>query len=42
MSRTGTLSTKTAIEAPGFGPCHHMMDCSQTLPKRTNGSMTSG
>lgn len=26
MSRTGTLSTKTAIEALGFGPCHHMME----------------
>ena len=26
MSRTGTLSTKTALETLGFGPCHHMME----------------
>ncbi|MCC1492627.1 sulfotransferase family protein [Cognatishimia sp. F0-27] len=25
MSRTGTLSTRTALETLGFGPCHHMM-----------------
>ncbi|MEM9585455.1 MAG: sulfotransferase family protein [Pseudomonadota bacterium] len=26
MSRTGTLSTKMALEALGFGPCHHMLE----------------
>ena len=26
MSRTGTLSTKTALETLGYGPCHHMME----------------
>jgi len=26
MSRTGTLSTKSALETLGFGPCHHMME----------------
>jgi hypothetical protein len=26
MSRTGTLSTKAALETLGLGPCHHMME----------------
>lgn len=25
LSRTGTLSTRMALEQLGFGPCHHMM-----------------
>jgi len=26
FGRTGTLSTKTALEKLGFGPCHHMIE----------------
>ena len=26
FGRTGTHSLKGALEAPGFGPCHHMME----------------
>lgn len=26
FSRTGTMSTRTALESLGFGPCHHMME----------------
>jgi hypothetical protein len=26
MSRTSTLSTRTALETLGFGPCHHMTE----------------
>ena len=26
FGRTGTLSLKMALEMPGFGPCHHMME----------------
>jgi hypothetical protein len=26
MSRTGTKSTRTALEQLGYGPCHHMME----------------
>lgn len=26
MSRTGTLTSKTALETLGFGPCHHMIE----------------
>jgi hypothetical protein len=26
LGRTGTLSLKAALEALGFGPCHHMME----------------
>uniref|UniRef100_UPI004048A8FD sulfotransferase family protein n=1 Tax=Yoonia sp. TaxID=2212373 RepID=UPI004048A8FD len=26
MSRTGTMSTRTALETLGLGPCHHMME----------------
>ncbi|MBO3749800.1 sulfotransferase family protein [Streptosporangiaceae bacterium NEAU-GS5] len=28
--RTGTLSTKTALERLGFGPCHHMLEVINT------------
>ena len=26
LGRTGTLTLKTALEALGFGPCHHMLE----------------
>ncbi len=26
FGRTGTMSTKTALEQLGFGPCHHMLE----------------
>jgi len=26
FGRTGTMSTKLALEALGFGPCHHMVE----------------
>lgn len=26
FGRTGTISTKMAIEQPGLGPCHHMVE----------------
>ena len=26
LSRTGTMSTRIALEQLGFGPCHHMME----------------
>jgi hypothetical protein len=26
FGRTGTMSTKLALEALGFGPCHHMIE----------------
>jgi hypothetical protein len=29
FGRTGTLSTKTALERLGYGPCHHMTDVIQ-------------
>ncbi|MEU1720324.1 sulfotransferase family protein [Nonomuraea sp. NPDC005692] len=29
FGRTGTLSTKTALERLGFGPCHHMTEVLQ-------------
>src|SRR5262245_9239072 len=30
FGRTGTLSTKTALERLGFGPCHHMLEVINT------------
>jgi hypothetical protein len=27
FGRTGTMSLKTALEALGLGPCHHMAEC---------------
>ena len=26
FGRTGTMSTKVALEQMGFGPCHHMTE----------------
>ena len=26
LSRTGTMSTRMALEELGLGPCHHMME----------------
>jgi hypothetical protein len=26
LGRTGTMSTKLALEQIGFGPCHHMVE----------------
>lgn len=27
FGRTGTMSTKAALEILGFGPCYHMVEC---------------
>ncbi len=38
FGRTGTMSTKLALEELGFGPCHHMVEVMQkTGPTRTLG-----
>lgn len=29
FGRTGTMSTKKALEQLGFGPCHHMVEVIQ-------------
>lgn len=35
--RTGTMSTKVALERLGFGPCHHMIEVFQREPAHTRG-----
>lgn len=32
LGRTGTYSLKLALEALGFGPCHHMEEVAKNLP----------
>jgi hypothetical protein len=33
FGRTGTMSTKPALEQLGFGPCHHMVEVMQNPPQ---------
>jgi hypothetical protein len=33
FGRTGTMSTKLALEQLGFGPCHHMVEVMQNPPQ---------
>jgi hypothetical protein len=33
FGRTGTMSTKLALEELGLGPCHHMVEVMQNPPQ---------
>lgn len=33
FGRTGTMSTKIALEKLGFGPCHHMVEVMENPPR---------
>jgi hypothetical protein len=34
VGRTGTFSTKLALDALGFGPCHHMEEVDARSPEQ--------